>query len=100
MEPVFVQRPGGPWARFGSAAVGLSTDLRRKVTEADVGKALMLTYHATSPSDKGSPQKLFKVFEMDGEEIKGLADQAPDFAAAGTKLNPGGESDDDDDLPF
>lgn len=105
LAPVMIRnRNDGQGERFGSLALGLSTDLQRKVSASDLGKVLAVAHTGLRPSTKGSPTKLFQVFELDAADLaelragtlvlpltedKGSSATAP--AAAG------GET---DDLPF
>ncbi len=93
------------WTRYDRLAVGLTTDLQRKVRREDVAAIIFIKYDDTRPSPSGSPQKLFKVFDVSKEEA---ADFAKNAKAASGPLNPppaaGGSTDqyehDDEDLPF
>lgn len=94
-----------PWQRFDRLAVGLTTHLQRQIRKDELGVFVFIRYDDTRPSPSGSPQKLFKVFDVTKEEA---ADFAKHAKAANGPLNPppvaGGSSaqyeHDDDDLPF
>lgn len=102
MQPIFVRRShDGKWQKYGAGAVGLSTDLARKISREDVGKVIMAEFKDTKESASGSPQKLFGVFELEKEEIIAMNDKA-EVMPEGAKIhgdNAGGKPDDDD-LPF
>ncbi len=93
------------WTRYARLAVGLTTDLQRKVKREDMAAFVYIRYDDTRPSPSGSPQKLFKVFDVTKEEALDFAKNAQ---AASGPLNPppaaGGSTEqyehDDDDLPF
>lgn len=78
LEPIFIQdAPSAKWKRYGGAAVGLSTDLRRKIDESDKGKILQITFTDTQPvAGQPSPQKLFKVLDLDNAEATEISDKA------------------------
>ncbi len=100
-EPVFV-RPtrNGKWSKYGGAAVGLTTDLRRKIFDSDVSKVFRITFNDTKPSQNPDPQKLFLVEELERDEIIQLAADAT--PVEGPVNTDGGQpgADYDDDLPF
>lgn len=56
-----------------SVAIGLSTDLALKVTQRDVGRSLSLEFVDTEASRKGNPRKIFKVLQLEREELIELA---------------------------
>jgi hypothetical protein len=93
---------------YESAAVGLATDLKLKITQRDEGKYISVEWTDQEPTKKGSPRKIFDVLELSGDEMKTLAAGADmshrtelyrgrdgDANAAGDQTIP-----DDDDLPF
>ena len=97
---------------YHGAAVGLSTDMLRKVdTRADVGKFLSLQFIGTEPSKKGSPTKLFKVLELTAGEFDMMAARstvvndtyqppARNARPVDSIAEDGGELEEDDSLPF
>ncbi len=101
MQPIFVQATrGGEWKKYGGAAVGLTTDLRRKVNPPDVGRVLMLTFSDTQPSKQGTPMKMFKVYELDEREVTALSGKAPNLTPGPVNAEFYEQSDDEDALPF
>ncbi len=106
-EPVLVRNARGEQMHsFASAAVGLTTDLKLKVSQTDVGKCLALTFTDTEPTKKDSNKKLFRVEELDRGELIDLA-RAADNSERQNVYSRSAETegdivaaDNDDDLPF
>ncbi len=100
ISPALVRKArGASWERFADVAVGLTTDLSMKVSARDVGKFLVLEFNDTEPSRKGQPKKLFRVFELSLDEMKGLVDGSFQLSEAAPKVQTD-LLDEDDDLPF
>ena len=114
LRPVLIhdgnKATGSPlYERYWSCAIGLSADLRAKITERDAGLYVRITYDRQEPTKKGNPKRVFLVEIMEGHEMRALNDKAGKEHAAtpyfpettGTR----GESEhsgdeDEDDLPF
>ena len=104
ISPV-IQRAGRgkEWQRFGSVAVGLGTDLARKISRNDVGSLLLIEFKDKEPTTKGSDLKIFRVLELERDELAKLGlmiEPAQAKEAAAPKPADRQLGDDDDDLPF
>jgi hypothetical protein len=73
---IFTGKKGEPGEMYGSVAVGLSTDLNLKVTVKDTGRYLSLEFVDTEPSRKDEPRKIFRVLQLEREELIQLAEGA------------------------
>lgn len=102
---------GGKVHQWASVAVGLSTDLRLKVSPSDEGSFMGFRFKETEPTTKGSKKKIFSVVEYDSAEIRELAATADkthrndpykdeNAPAASNAAGTHGAEDDEDDLPF
>lgn len=96
LEPIFVKERGGVWRKYGGAALGLTTDLRRKIDADDKGKILQIEFVDTQESRSGAPQKLFKVFDLDNSEASAIAKGATEETGKISDIAGGN----DDDVPF
>lgn len=65
----------GPFVRFEEMALGLSTDLARKILPNETGHILLAVFVGTKPTAQ-SPMKLFNVFDITAEEAKALIEGA------------------------
>lgn len=101
---------GSPlYERYESCAIGLSADLRAKITERDAGLYLRITYDRQEPTKKGNPKRVFLVEILEGHEMRALNDKAgkehaatpyfPDSAGNRSESDDTGD-DNEDDLPF
>lgn len=81
MEPVLVMEKDGTWSRYAGAALGLTTDLGRKIIAGDVGKFLQVVFRDTEPTDQGSDKKIFAVLDLDNDEIRAIAAKTVDRRA-------------------
>lgn len=106
IAPALVGR-NGKVEQWGSVAVGLTTDLKLKVTKDDEGKFLGFRFKETEPTTKGSQKKIFSVVEYTLDEIRELSNTADKthksepFPKDNTPAaNNAAGVDDDDDLPF
>lgn len=93
--------------RYHGVAIGLTTDLVRKVTDKDIGHFLSIEYVSSEPTNKGSPRKIFRVLELEKMEMLELAREAAAvdgvYKAPARTIAADGEQaadDDGDDLPF
>lgn len=68
LEPVLVKHAGKDAERFGGVALGLTADLRSKVTARDENKWLLIGLVGFKASGKGDPTKLFAVYECEADE--------------------------------
>jgi hypothetical protein len=60
---------GGEWEKYGTVAVGLSTDIRDKIDEkTDKNKSFVFVYDRNEPTSRGGQKKIFKVLELDDKE--------------------------------
>lgn len=107
MEPCFTKRgTDGKWMKYPAACIGLTTDLARKIKRDDVGTPLLVEFIGTKPATNPSqdPQKLFKVSELERDEVVDLSSKATDAPDGenpnGAHGTSGHATDDDDDLPF
>jgi hypothetical protein len=50
--------------RYEEIAIGLTADMRGKITPSDVGSMLVIGMVGEKPTNKGNPTKLFKVMEV------------------------------------
>ena len=99
MAPAAFRASGGEkFARFGELAVGLSTDLASKVTDADVGKLMLFVFVATKKTAK-SPMKIFNVWELTGDEARRVL-ESNNLPAEWTATPEQGSDSEDDGLPF
>ena len=80
MEPVYLRdKVGGSWDKFGTAAVGLSTDILRKLdVQKDGGKFFLFQFVDTEATTRGGIKKKFKVYELDAAESSALDKKAVD----------------------
>lgn len=110
LRPVLIhdgnKTPGTPlYERWESCAIGLSADLRGKLSQRDEGLFVRITYDSQEPTKKGNPKRVFKVEILEPSEIRALNDAAgkdhqaePYFA---DKVHGDSEtSEEGDDLPF
>jgi hypothetical protein len=122
MEPVLIRaEPGTEAVRYAGVAVGLSTDLKWKITSperdqsgngGDRNKFISIEFIDKEPSKKGSDKKMFRVLELTREEMISLASGKEDMNALykrpietvsamsmGNEIG-GKQVEDEDDLPF
>lgn len=60
---------GGEWEKYGTVAVGLSTDIREKIDQKnDKNKSFIFLYDRNEPTNRGGQKKIFKVLELDDRE--------------------------------
>lgn len=120
MEPVLIRsEPGAEAVRYAGVALGLSTDLKWKITSperdqsksgGDVNKFVSIEFIDKEPSKKGSDKKIFRVLELTRDEMVALASGKEDMnslykrpveAVSAPSMESGGKPvDDDDDIPF
>ncbi len=109
LRPVLIndqikREDGIKFRRFESCAIGLSTDLRLKITEKDKGAFLRITFSDKEASRKGNPRKIFIVEELEPSEMRAIDETAdksaqtePYYATSDEKKT---DDDNDDELPF
>lgn len=74
----FAVKIEGKWFAWGDGAVGLSTDLKVKLTNpaTKVGKFLYFDFKDTEPTKKGSKRKIFRVMELSAQEYANIVAKA------------------------
>ena len=102
LEPVLIRHAMGDVERFGGIALGLTADLKGKVSAKDVGKLLVIGLVGRKESKKGQPTKLFSVYEVEaGDDARAVIANGELFKPVVPKSDDAGAlGDDDDDLPF
>lgn len=103
LEPLFVMNADAKtFTKYPNGAIGLTTDLARKISPDSKGRAMMVRFDDTAESGKKDRQKMFKVYELEASEVRDLNDKA---TAAPAEASFNGESrgragGGDSDLPF